>query len=161
MPDWSAVNGPAGEYGMDDPDMDTHDPAGHCGGSVSNGYIEPIKSRTFAPTKQRNQKTIVCRNCGTRNLEWRQLPTGKFWLHNGSDWHMCFDRSEKNLETSNISDNASTNIKQLPVKRHDLGRLADQIHDLIMKTDENTQLSLAEALGVLEIVKIQLYDDHS
>jgi hypothetical protein len=34
MPDWDCVQGPGSDYGMSDPDVGHHDPAGHLGGQA-------------------------------------------------------------------------------------------------------------------------------
>ncbi len=54
MVDWAYVNGMSEEYGMGDPDMDHHDPAGHCGQAL--------------PSRLRNNRSaygppLKCRNC--------------------------------------------------------------------------------------------------
>ena len=52
-----------------------------------------------------------------------------------------------------------SNIQRLPVQRHDLGALAEEIYNMIMgHTDE---ITMTEAIGVLEVVKLKLYEEQS
>ena len=44
-------------------------------------------------------------------------------------------------------------------KQQKYGELADQIRDVIINYANEHHLALVEAMGVLEIVKIELYDD--
>ena len=50
-----------------------------------------------------------------------------------------------------------SNVKRLPVERHDLGELAESIYDLIM--EHTDKLTVTEAIGVLEVVKLQLFEE--
>jgi hypothetical protein len=44
-------------------------------------------------------------------------------------------------------------------KQQKYGDLAEQIRDVILSFSNDNHLALVEALGVLEIVKIELYDE--
>lgn len=51
------------------------------------------------------------------------------------------------------------NIKALPFKRPQLAALRDEIKELIYSYEGRT--SLAEAIGILEIVKHELIEEHT
>ena len=65
MVDWAYVNGMAEEYGMGDPDMDHHDPAGHCGGGAFPVNHRRGRSAYGPPLK--------CRNCGSTEVHWQAV----------------------------------------------------------------------------------------
>lgn len=69
MPDWDLVNGMAEEYGFGDPDMDVHDPAGHCGKTPSS---TPHRSSLTAE-HPRSIAKLVCRNCGAATVFWADV----------------------------------------------------------------------------------------
>ena len=69
MVDWACVNGMAEEYGMGDPDMDVHDPAGHCGGGAGQllynaAYHGSQRSSTY--------RSVTCKFCGKVGLRWQE-----------------------------------------------------------------------------------------
>lgn len=73
MVDWAYVTGMAEEYGMGDPDMDLHDPAGHCGGGAG-----PLRYNTayHGSREPRSSRAVTCKFCGKTNLLWRE---GQQW----------------------------------------------------------------------------------
>lgn len=52
----------------------------------------------------------------------------------------------------------TADIKHGHFERHDIGRLAEQIQELIDAYD--APLSVAEVVGALELVKVQIIMDH-
>ena len=50
-----------------------------------------------------------------------------------------------------------SNIRRLPIERHDLGALAADISNLIMS--QTDKITMTEALGVLEVVKLQIFEE--
>ncbi len=86
MVDWAGISGPAEEYGCGDPDMDMHDPAGHCGptfgGSASSLTQKALHS--FKALGQRTRQLApVCPYCG----ETSRLTTGREIYPKRSDLH--------------------------------------------------------------------------
>lgn len=75
MVDWAGISGPAEEYGFGDPDMNIHDPAGHCGPTFS-GSASALTQRALHSFKALGERTRqlapVCPYCG----ETSRLTTG-------------------------------------------------------------------------------------
>lgn len=71
MVDWAGVCGPAEEYGCGDPDMDIHDPTGHCGqgfASAASRFVGKLKQLG----ERSNSLAPVCPYCGSKS----RLTTG-------------------------------------------------------------------------------------
>ena len=91
MPDWDYINGMADEYGFGDPDMDCHDPAGHCG-SPFGGSAGASKRTAYGPV-------VVCKHCGSRDVYWKNTVAGyRLYDRFSLSRHLCRQPEPPNAE---------------------------------------------------------------
>lgn len=47
--------------------------------------------------------TVYCKNCKLGNLYWKQHNSGKWWLHDGKQWHSCDNQKQSSTTTKKSS----------------------------------------------------------
>lgn len=53
----------------------------------------------------------------------------------------------------------AANVERLPLRRHDLQRLVDEIKAVVY--ERKGQISVIEAIGALELVKLEIFEEQS